>query len=593
MPNYKSALDELKSYGVLPEDFERRAVTKKSFNTIAKQVFHFSDRELDMREEPIKLIEAVQNLTALLKHDIRVEIARELMPQLLVKISNQLDDEIDALLAAQLLLNAIRTTSMYNPATDWLSKARFGVMQHFLMNTEEEFDTRVDSFNVERFAKSLHDINAGYFVLTVGQNSGYYCTPNHAYDRITGYAPGTKTSRRDLPMDMAEALAKYNIPLILYSSCQGPMHDIRAYRAFGWKKQLESAQEAMQRWGEVVREWSLRYGDAVKGWWIDGFYTPDQYTDFTLPYNVKALRDDFKAGNPNAIFCLNPGIGILSNTYYEDFTAGESNDFTHTPKSRWLNGKQWHELCYIGRSWGGGMDGIGLAEKAQPRFSNSYMVDYIKKINAVGGTLTIDYQADEYLVGDLIDPVFYEQLKQISRGLDGLPYEDCEGQSVFPEEEGDHMPNMFFHYPDAGITVSEGVPNRTDKESQTGSYSLEIKLPEGKDQVQFNKLIDIENKKKYSLKCVMKCDSGTVDANVYLGYWFEGDHDYVKTSRINYQNGDKDFTTTVGQDWVEVERIIDVDDDMVPFCVRFSVDLNYDGSKKTVYVDRWSIKEIG
>ena len=27
-----------------------------------------------------------------------------------------------------------------------------------------------------------------------------------------------------------------------------------------------------QRWGSVLKEYAVRYGDKVKGWWVDGCY---------------------------------------------------------------------------------------------------------------------------------------------------------------------------------------------------------------------------------------------------------------------------------------------------------------------------------
>ncbi len=122
----------------------------------------------------------------------------------------------------------------------------------------------------------LETMGAKYFVVTLGQNSGYFNSPNHVYDRITGYAPGERCSKRDLPMDLHRALHAKGIRLMLYLPCQTPNRDIRAQQAFGLAqgpKDQPIDLEFAKKWAQVIQEWSDRYGDKVAGWWFDGGYT--------------------------------------------------------------------------------------------------------------------------------------------------------------------------------------------------------------------------------------------------------------------------------------------------------------------------------
>ena len=77
-------------------------------------------------------------------------------------------------------------------------------------------------------------MGAGYLVLTLGQNSGYFNSPNAAYDKQTGYAAGERCATRDLPLDLYKgAIHAKGIGLMLYLPCQGPNGDPRAQKAFG------------------------------------------------------------------------------------------------------------------------------------------------------------------------------------------------------------------------------------------------------------------------------------------------------------------------------------------------------------------------
>ena len=81
-----------------------------------------------------------------------------------------------------------------NPNSDWLRDAKWGIMVHYLksiMATEgssKEWNAAVNSFNVENSLNKLI-IRAGFVMFTLGQNSGYYCSPNSVYSSAVGGNP--------------------------------------------------------------------------------------------------------------------------------------------------------------------------------------------------------------------------------------------------------------------------------------------------------------------------------------------------------------------------------------------------------------------
>ena len=70
-----------------------------------------------------------------------------------------------------------------------------GMMKKLLDNNNSkklDWNAKVDSFNVKRFVEEIVRTKAGYVVLTLGQNSGYYCSPNAMYEKYAGYKLGQR-----------------------------------------------------------------------------------------------------------------------------------------------------------------------------------------------------------------------------------------------------------------------------------------------------------------------------------------------------------------------------------------------------------------
>jgi hypothetical protein len=296
-----------------------------------------------------------------------------------------------------------------NPHTDWLPQAKYGVFIHFLPSGQAGLK-QVAQFDVPGLARQLEEVRAGYLVLTLGQNSGFFNSPNATYEKRAGYAPGERCASRDLPLELHRVLHPKGIRLMLYLPCQTPNQDARAQRGFGLPEGPKDQPIDLAfagKWSEVIQEWADRYGDKVSGWWFDGGYEHIHFNEAIASRYAAAA----KHGNPQAIVTFNPGVKMVRWTQAEDYTAGElNNPLPVLPAQRWLEGSQWHALTYLGDNWG----------RRNTRFTDAQWVDWARQVTAARGAFTLDlgpnYDPDAGPVGSLA-PAQVQQLKAIRAAL--------------------------------------------------------------------------------------------------------------------------------------------------------------------------------
>ncbi|WP_216846752.1 alpha-L-fucosidase [Mucilaginibacter sp. L196] len=301
----------------------------------------------------------------------------------------------------------------------WMKQAKFGVMTHYLPDwlsqTENinvnitKWNELIDSFNVNTLADEVKSVGAGYMIFTIGQNSGFYDAPNATYDRLVGNNP-SKCSKRDLIADLGAALHNRGLKLIVYLPSGAPNGDQVAKNALEWQNGPHPNKEFQSKWEQIIREWSVRWGDKVDGWWFDGCYWPNiMYRTESAP-NFKSFADAARAGNPNSIVAFNMGVfyRLTSGTPYEDYIAGEINkddmvSINH-PYDGKIDGVQIHALSNLGEKWGMG----------NPRFTVEQIVGYTKKINDAGGAMTWDAPIQS---NGEIYPAFITQLIAIGKSV--------------------------------------------------------------------------------------------------------------------------------------------------------------------------------
>lgn len=301
--------------------------------------------------------------------------------------------------------------------TDWFRDAKWGVFVHYLADTAsntrvvalhpDDWNRQIDAVDVAGLAGQLEAVGAGYFFITLGQNSGFYLSPNATYDSIVGHQP-SRCSRRDLVADLIAELAPRGIRAMVYFTSSAPALDQQAIERLkctppwdpgmiGFHRDVyEDAPgvdgrmtEFQRSWEAVVREWSLRWGAGCQGWWIDGCYNADLMYRHPDEPNFGSFAAAMKAGNPDSLVAFNPGVKvpIICHTEHEDYTAGEISDAFPTRSmygrerlGRYVDGAQLHILTYLGHGWGQG----------EPRFSDEFVVGYTKDVNRDEGIVTYD-----------------------------------------------------------------------------------------------------------------------------------------------------------------------------------------------------------
>ena len=319
-------------------------------------------------------------------------------------------------------------------AQDRFYNHKWGVFNHFLSvlqnnpccpnsyGKQTDWDSLVNELDVNMLAETLHKIGAGYYVITVMQGTKYMIAPNNAFDEIAGTKPGEACSTRDLIADLYDALSKYDIDLFLYFTGDGPYKNHPEGDRFGFvePRSVGVTKAFVEKWASVLEEYAVRYGDKVKGWWIDGCYKEYfKYTDDLLELYYKAC----KKGNPDALVSLNNGVGtgdIIAGYAYEDFLCGEQEDFTVIPKQRFYGNAQAHVLAPLGvppqtedKEVLEDMIGPGWGSFGVKR-SKEYLADYIKRVNAAGGVVSVDIGL--YRDGKL-DPAQVEVLEYVSKNI--------------------------------------------------------------------------------------------------------------------------------------------------------------------------------
>lgn len=303
-----------------------------------------------------------------------------------------LTDKLDDMLKVYMhYTNAVERTAR-------LHDAKWGVFNHFLghnVKTAEEWNKRVNGFNVDKLADQLKECGAKFYFITVMQGRKWMCAPNATFDRIADTKPGEACSQRDLPMELADALAKRGIDLYLYFTGDGPYLSIPEGTHFGFIEPRSKGvtKEFVGKWAAVLEEYAVRYGDKVKGWWIDGCYA-----DF-LKYNNDLLRMyelAVKKGNPHAVIAMNNGVKPEYLKYYrnDDFTAGEFNDFTTLPVGRFTpDWAQTFLLAPLGTSKTSSP--FGAWSQTGCKRDAKYMADFVEMFNKNGGVVAVEVHVND------------------------------------------------------------------------------------------------------------------------------------------------------------------------------------------------------
>jgi hypothetical protein len=300
--------------------------------------------------------------------------------------------------------SAAATDAAAKHRADWMSRGSFGLMVHYLIgptsgDTPEEktadFNRTIDAFNAPRFLEQFNSTGADWLIFTIGQNTGYYNSPNSFLDaRLPG-----RTPHRDLVLEIATGVKAAGKRFIAYMPAEvAAPADLQG--VFGWRTDDPKQSAFQPNYQAFIRAFSMQYGKKCDGWWFDGCYEwavfPNRNMDFA-GFNAAA-----RAGNPDAITAFNDGAfcagKIKPVTPLEDYHPGEihtlidgqlalgwwqNNPRPYLPDSRFVEGVQWHGLLPVDSTF------CGPALPDQ-HYDDATLVKLLTVVKSVGGAMTFN-----------------------------------------------------------------------------------------------------------------------------------------------------------------------------------------------------------
>jgi alpha-L-fucosidase len=296
----------------------------------------------------------------------------------------------------------------HRASTNWLQQAKYGLMVHWAASTaprsgpQPNFCDAVKSFDVTRFADMVQATGARYLIFTLAHGIQKFPTPLKAVDAVVS----DRTCSRDLPGELADALEKRDIKLILYY--HHGVGDPAWAKASGFLQKDKSSFFANER--AILQEIGLRYGTKLAGWWFDDRYPLQPFEE---------LFHATRAGNSSRLVAWNSWI-MPKSTEFQDYWAGElGGELVRLPENGYFedsgpqNGLQPHVLIFIDDPW---MHAYADREILPPRFSDRELADYIKDCNRKNAPVTLNIGV--YLDGSA-SPATLHQLAKVRKVIYG------------------------------------------------------------------------------------------------------------------------------------------------------------------------------
>ena len=239
--------------------------------------------------------------------------------------------------------------------TDWFARAGYGLWFHFLDLTmppkgpNKPYEQAVNELDVEKLVGMVAETGAKYMMWAVNHGNPTCPAPIKSWEKLH---PGF-TTKRDLIAELADALGKRGIRLMLYMNPPGvggmdlnpgTVNGIPRYNEDEYASQLIA----------VFREFGERYGNRVAGYWFDStFEATECYPN--LPF--EAINDAVKAGYPDRLVAWNNWV-FPHETEWQDYFAGELTDLPV-------------------KSYGGRYIGYGVAKGLQSHVALRFDADWL------------------------------------------------------------------------------------------------------------------------------------------------------------------------------------------------------------------------
>ncbi len=298
----------------------------------------------------------------------------------------------------------------------WMARGSYGVMTHYLVtpkgSTPEEktadLNRTVDRFDLDHFIRQFQETRADWLIFTLGQCTGYLCSPNPYLD---AKSPG-HTPRRDLALEIAQRLKPLGKRLILYIPSEQAA-DPFLQQAFDYASDGHT-----DRYFEFLRQYSLKFGALHHGWWFDSCSQhPDAYWNKYLAA-VRAGNPDAAVAFSGAEFCCGGPVNPVCKL--SDYHAGEIHlledgkirrDFLppggdivvtaerklrkrgqearyYLPDGPRIDGIQWHCLLPIDLTFNPAIPDQFC------HYTDKQLFQFVRSIKKVGGAITINVPID-------------------------------------------------------------------------------------------------------------------------------------------------------------------------------------------------------
>ena len=278
----------------------------------------------------------------------------------------------------------------------WMQKGIYGIMYQLTaektgVTNAAEWNEVVNEFDVVTFARQAEVAGAAWVIFPIGGDSGYWCAPSTVMDKLLPDRP-SRCSKRDLPLELENALHRKGIKLILSMPSRAPQNDPVGMKALGDTEPFSPAPDLFKiYWETAIREWSHRYGTRLAGWWFDQVYNWDGWEDETLAQNFSTWADAAREGYPNRLLAFNSKkvahFARLGKRKPDplDFTTGDMMDGFLTPPPKTDRevppGALGHKRIPLSGQWG------GPGYPVQPAFN---IAEWIQRLAQRGRVLTID-----------------------------------------------------------------------------------------------------------------------------------------------------------------------------------------------------------
>ena len=299
--------------------------------------------------------------------------------------------ELTPVAAKQSIAEAEERAKKSRASTDWFVRERYGVMFHWDHNVQprhgpkKPYAEAVRDFDVDAFADMVEDLGVGYVIFTLNHGNTQWPATIESWEKLH---PGW-TTKRDLVGDMADALDKKGIKLIVYIASHVVLGDAIRSDSLS-ENERDGEDEVFEVHLETLNEMGLRYGRKVAGYFFDGWPIIPQHFP-RAPVSYERFFEACKNGNPDRIIALNYWI-FPHETRWQEYWAGESPGRVLPAKGRHIEfaagrGLQRHVLFMLEGIW---VHSRPNSEMEDPDFTEEELISYVKQLTANEGVATVN-----------------------------------------------------------------------------------------------------------------------------------------------------------------------------------------------------------